>query len=70
MSTIIEEMEKQSQDMGWHNFICNSCVSYGGNLICANNVFIAFTGANMANCRFYQKGIKCPHCGKSHLLGN
>ena len=62
MSSIREEIVKQSKDMG--NFRCNSCKYYRGSLICDNNVFIAFTGANMNSCMWYRARVVCIHCGR------
>lgn len=63
-NSIQTEVARQSQGMGYHNFICALCVNYEGGYSCKQRIFIAFTGANTSNCRFYQKGTKCPHCGK------
>lgn len=57
-------MINQSQNMRPENFICASCKNYKGGCGCEKYVFIAFEGANMASCSFYQRGIKCPHCGR------
>lgn len=64
MMTIHDEMVRQSQDMKPENFRCNKCKNYKGNLACEKNIFIAFEGANMAMCRYYELGRKCPHCGR------
>lgn len=64
-NSIQTEMARQSQDMGGLNFICSDCRNYEGGCKCNLGVFIAFTGANMSTCRFYQNGSKCPHCGKN-----
>jgi hypothetical protein len=64
MASILKEMEKQSQDICPENFICSNCKNYKGACACEANVFIAFVGANMSNCRFYQSGRKCPYCGR------
>lgn len=64
MSSILTEMQKQSQNVKPENFICEQCVSYDGGVGCKQNIFIAFKGANMVNCCFFEPGMKCPHCGK------
>ena len=61
--TIGDEIMRQSQDMGWENFICESCKHYKGGCICGKGVFIAFVGANMKSCIYAEQSIKCPHCG-------
>jgi hypothetical protein len=61
--TILEEMQKQAQGMCPEKFVCKDCINYKGNLACDKNVFIAFVGANMSSCSFYQWGITCAHCG-------
>ena len=58
------EIEKQSQNISPSNFICSGCKSYKGSCACEMNVFIAFEGANLSTCYFYQRGRKCPHCGR------
>ena len=57
------EVERQSQNTTIDNFLCQHCIYYKGSLVCENGVFIAFQGANVSGCRFYQCGTKCPHCG-------
>jgi len=64
MSSIQVEMIRQSQDLKPEAFICKRCLSYEGSLKCAKGVFIAFTGANLSGCNWFQVGIKCIHCGK------
>ena len=63
-NSIQGQIVKQSQNMGYHNFICSDCINYDGGCKCKQGIFIAFTGANMSDCRYYQKGTKCSHCGK------
>jgi len=63
-SCILIEMYKQSIDASGDNFYCKNCRHYKGGCGCEQCVFIAFVGANMSNCSYYQKGIKCPHCGE------
>ena len=62
--SVESEIVRQSQDCGQDNFFCDTCRNYKGGLKCEQGIFIAFTGANMALCRFYKKGKKCPHCGR------
>ena len=59
-----EEIVRQSVDMGWDNFLCATCKNHSGGCKCDAGIFIAFEGANLSNCSYYQKGLKCPHCGK------
>lgn len=47
---------------GW---VCPDCVNYRGKLICEKYCFIAFEGANLSDCRLFERGIRCPHCGKA-----
>lgn len=62
--SISEEIVKQSENMGWENFLCSSCRNYKGGCACEKGVFIAFTGANLSTCIYYIQGKKCPHCGR------
>lgn len=64
MSTIIEEINRQSQDLSPENFRCDKCKNYEGKLVCLKGVFIAFEGANLSVCMFFRPGQKCPHCGE------
>ena len=63
-TNIGDEIYKQSIDMGWDNFICHDCSNYEEGCKCIKGIFIAFTGANMSGCRYFEKGHKCKHCGK------
>lgn len=60
---IINEMIKQSQPSEYA-FTCTSCKNYKGSLSCEKKVFIAFEGANLDHCSFYEVGRKCRHCGR------
>lgn len=62
--SILEIMVTQYQDMSPSNFICLKCKNYNGTLNCQKNVFIAFEGANMSHCSFWEKGQRCPYCGR------
>ncbi len=64
MNSIRTEIEKQSQNMSWDNFLCSICKNYQGKLICLKGVFIAFTGANMSGCYYFEGGRLCKRCGK------
>jgi len=65
VSSIEEEILRQSHYMPGNNWlVCGDCKNYKGACACEKNVFIAFEGANMSNCSFYDKGKKCPHCGR------
>jgi len=55
---IITEIEKQSQDVRWENWICKTCTLYSGSLICKMNMFIAFEGADMSRCSSYTPAHK------------
>ena len=61
---IREEMIKQGQNWEQGVFRCDSCINYKGALVCEKRAFIAFAGANLTHCSYYQWGIKCRHCGK------
>lgn len=51
--TLWDEIAKQSASgNGW---ICPNCKNHRGNLKCKQNVFIAFVGANMRHCIFFQE---------------
>ncbi len=63
LTDIREEMDRQSQNAGGANFWRRECKRYKGSLSCEYNVFIAFEGANMSNCGFYEPGRRCRHCG-------
>ena len=65
MSSIADEMVKQSWNMGGDNFVCVSCKNYTGGYSCSKGVFVAFVGANMSGCIYYEKGVSCPHCGRN-----
>ncbi len=66
-NTIIEELTHQSTPSlnGTCNFICSECKNYKGSCICEKGVFIAFVGANIPLCSFYEWGKHCPHCGRN-----
>lgn len=64
MATLIDEMIKQSQNIGPTVFCCARCKNYEGSLSCKNGVFIAFEGANLLHCSLFQLGKRCTHCGK------
>jgi hypothetical protein len=62
---IKQEIERQSMGVGDITvFWCASCRNYEGALVCKKGVFIAFEGANLSNCHFFDPGEKCSHCGK------
>ena len=61
--SIDEEILRQSTGSGCDNFVCLKCVNYKGGLVCLRGIFIAFEGANTANCQCFKQGKKCPHCG-------
>ncbi len=61
-NNIVDEMYRQLQNLTSENFGCDSCKNYEGSLVCKQRVFIAFKGANMSNCLFYQRGTLCPQC--------
>ena len=65
-NNIKAEIEKQSTTTydGHVVFLCATCKNHTGGCQCAKGVFIAFEGANIPMCCFYQQGIKCPHCGR------
>lgn len=65
-ASIGKELERQSVAMGGDNFICVDCKFHKDGYGCEKNVFVAFVGANMSGCRFYERGVKCPHCGRNH----
>jgi len=54
-NSIEAEIRKQSDGAGWENFICSKCRHYDGGVICKENVFIAFTGANMKGCIYFEE---------------
>ena len=60
-----EEMVRQGQDVSPDNFHCSNCRNHLGGCKCAQGVFIAFEGSNMASCSYWVLGRKCPHCGRS-----
>lgn len=62
MSGIIEAMAAQSTNINVDNWHCLNCRNYKGKLRCEANVFIAFEGANLSMCSFYERGRQCPHC--------
>ena len=64
-NSIGDELANQSQDMGGNNFICISCKNSTGGYGCSKGVFVAFVGANMSQCIYYEKGVSCPHCGRN-----
>ena len=45
-------------------FICETCVNYHGGCGCDKMVFIPYQGCNTNGCSFYEKGVKCRHCGR------
>lgn len=45
-------------------FICKKCIHYAGKLRCNKSVYIAFVGADMSDCIYYEEGKICKHCGK------
>lgn len=66
---IAQEIARQSIGPGdpnlfWNLFWCGHCRNYEGALVCKKGVFIAFEGANLSNCRFFDLGKKCAHCDK------
>lgn len=61
--TILQEMMGQGNDINVDDWLCLACVNYLGKLRCQRNVFIAFTGANMSLCCYYQQSQICIHCG-------
>jgi len=66
-NSIGQEIEKQSQPTfnGTYLFICSDCKHYEGGCKCEKGVFIAFEGANISSCVYYETGIKCPHCRRN-----
>ncbi len=64
MSTLIDEMVKQSQYIRPGVFLCLWCKNYEGALVCKQGIFIAFEGANLSHCSFYRQGVPCVHCGR------
>ena len=66
-SSIRDEIEKQSTTTfdGKVTFLCETCKNYKGSCICEKGVFIAFVGANIPLCHFYEQGKKCPYCGRN-----
>ncbi len=54
--TIGDAIWRQSQNASPDNFICIRCRNYELNLRCAQNVFIAFVGANLSGCVYFQAG--------------
>ncbi|KKL49920.1 hypothetical protein LCGC14_2310640 [marine sediment metagenome] len=64
MGTILDEMANQSSNINVNDWHCLTCRNYKGQLRCGANVFIAFEGANLAMCSFYERGRKCSHCGR------
>ncbi len=64
MSSIADEIYKQSQGMDMGTFKCATCKNYKGGCCCEKWMFIAFEGANLSGCQFYEMGRKCPHCGR------
>ncbi len=63
-NSITEAIAQQSAGINVSDWRCLTCRNYRGNLGCNKNVFIAFTGANMNLCAWYECGRKCRHCGK------
>lgn len=61
---IRDEIIKQSRNWEQGFFLCASCRNYKGALVCENGIFIAFEGANLTHCSYYELGKKCRHCGK------
>ncbi len=61
---ITEAIARQSDGINVDDWRCLTCRNYKGNLACNKNVFIAFTGANMNLCAFYERGQRCAHYGK------
>lgn len=61
MNGIKEEMIRQHPIPG--GWVCPQCIHYKGKLICEKGIFIAFSGANMSGCCYYNSGKKCHHCG-------
>ena len=64
MSTIMEEITRQSQNVRPENFICATCKYHTDGYGCQKGVFVAFQGANMSGCGWYELGKPCPHCGR------
>jgi hypothetical protein len=63
-SGLEKEMVKQSQNWEQGVFRCASCLNYKGACTCEKGIFIAFEGANLTHCSYYQQGKKCRHCGR------
>jgi len=59
-----DEMVRQSQNMGPAVFSCARCKNYKGALSCGKGLFIAFEGANLYGCQFFEAGKRCQHCGR------
>lgn len=62
--SVSEAIARQSENINVDDWLCLTCKNYEGDLRCKKNVFIAFTGANMRGCYFYEHGHKCRHCGR------
>lgn len=64
-NNILSVIERQStpEFNGIYIFLCTDCVNHTGGCQCSKGVFIAFEGANIPNCCYYERGGECPHCG-------
>ena len=64
MKSMRDEMVKQSQNIEPSAFLCDYCKSYKGKLSCEKGIFIAFAGANLSHCSFFERGRSCKYCGR------
>ena len=65
-NNILAEIVTQSNPdfNGTYSFPCADCVNHTGGCQCNKGIFIAFEGANLSNCIYYERGRKCYHCGR------
>jgi len=52
MITVGEVLKHQSRADGW---ICPNCIHHGGDLNCAMNMFISFTGCYTKDCQSFKE---------------
>ena len=55
--TIPGQVSEQSYPDGM--FACAKCRKYRGKLICADNVFIAYEGADLSHCLHFERERRC-----------
>lgn len=53
---IADILIEQAPTLGKDEFICKKCRNYMGHLVCKENIFIGFEGANMSNCKAFKSG--------------